>query len=83
MIAVNTDSHSTGELPLIRRGIDRARRVGLEKTTILNCLPWEKLQRLLRRQKIVERYGGQIWVDSMLGRGAEFLFKMPLHPPGR
>jgi len=33
-------------------------------------------------QKIVERYGGQIWVDSTLRRGAEFLFTIPLHPPG-
>ena len=34
-------------------------------------------------QKIVERYGGQIWVDSTLGQGAEFLFTIPLHPRGR
>jgi DNA polymerase (family 10) len=49
MIAVNTDSHGTGELPIIRCGIDQARRAGLEKTSILNCLPWEKLQRLFKR----------------------------------
>jgi len=49
LIAVNTDSHSTGELPIIRCGIDQARRAGLEKTTILNCLPWQKLQRLFAR----------------------------------
>jgi DNA polymerase (family 10) len=49
MIAVNTDSHSTGELPLIRCGIDQARRAGLEGTSILNCLPWEKLQHSFKR----------------------------------
>ena len=49
LIAVNTDSHSTGELPLIRCGIDQARRAGLEKTSVLNCLPWEKLQPLFKR----------------------------------
>jgi DNA polymerase (family 10) len=49
LTAVNTDSHSTGELGLIRCGLDQARRAGLEKTSILNCQPWEKLQRLLRR----------------------------------
>ena len=49
LIAVNTDSHSTGELPLIRCGIDQARRAGFEKTTVLNCLPWEKLQPLFKR----------------------------------
>jgi DNA polymerase (family X) len=49
LIAVNTDAHGAGELPLIRCGIDQARRAGLEKTTVLNCLPWEKLQPLFRR----------------------------------
>jgi DNA polymerase (family X) len=49
MIALNTDAHSTGELPLVRYGIDQARRAGLEKTTILNCLPRQKLQRLCVR----------------------------------
>ena len=32
-----------------RCGIDQARRAGLEKTSILNCLPWEKLQRFFSR----------------------------------
>ena len=35
MIAVTTDAHSTGELPLIRCGLDQARRAGLVK----NCSP--------------------------------------------
>lgn len=48
-IAVSTDSHSTGELAIIRCGIDQARRAGLEKITILNCLPWQKLQHLFAR----------------------------------
>jgi DNA polymerase (family 10) len=49
LIAINTDAHGTGELPLIRCGIDEARRAGLEKTAVLNCLPWENLQPLFRR----------------------------------
>ena len=49
LIAITTDAHGTGELPLIRCGIDQARRAGLEKTSVLNCLPWEKLQPLFRR----------------------------------
>jgi DNA polymerase (family 10) len=48
-IAVSTDAHSTREFGLIRCGIDQARRAGLEKTSVLNCLPWETLGRLLRR----------------------------------
>jgi DNA polymerase (family 10) len=49
MIAVSTDSHSTREFQLIRCGIDQARRAGLAKSSVLNCLPWEKLQRLFKR----------------------------------
>src|SRR4051794_19216737 len=48
-IAINTDAHSTGELSLIRCGLDQARRAGLEKSAVLNCQPWEKLRRLFRR----------------------------------
>ncbi len=49
MIAINTDSHGTGELPLIRCGIDQARRAGLAKFAVLNCQPWKKLARLFKR----------------------------------
>src|SRR5437868_6971286 len=49
LISISTDSHSTGELDLIRCGIDQARRAGLQKADVLNCRPWEKLQRLFRR----------------------------------
>lgn len=49
LIAINTDAHGKGELSLIRCGIDQARRAGLEKANVLNCLPWEKLQPLFRR----------------------------------
>ena len=48
-IAINTDAHGTGELPLVRCGIDQARRAGLEKSAVLNCLPWQKLQPLFKR----------------------------------
>jgi DNA polymerase (family X) len=48
-IAVSTDAHSTRELGAVRYGIDQARRAGLEKTNILNCLPWPILAGLFRR----------------------------------
>jgi DNA polymerase (family 10) len=48
-IAINTDAHSAGELEFITYGVDQARRAGLESRSILNCLPWAELQRLLRR----------------------------------
>jgi DNA polymerase (family 10) len=49
MIAVSTDSHSTGELDLVRCGLDQARRAGLQKADVLNSLPWKKLHRLFKR----------------------------------
>ncbi len=48
-IAVSTDAHSTRELGFVRNGIDQARRAGLEKTSILNCLPWPVLAGLFKR----------------------------------
>jgi DNA polymerase (family 10) len=48
-IAIDTDAHSTGELDLVTWGIDQARRAGLEKGSVLNCLPWDELRGLLRR----------------------------------
>jgi DNA polymerase (family 10) len=48
-VAVSTDAHSTRDYRLARYGIDQARRAGLEKSGVLNCLPWVDLQPLLRR----------------------------------
>jgi DNA polymerase (family X) len=48
-IAVSTDAHSTREFGLVQYGIDQARRAGLEKTSVLNCLPWETLSTLFKR----------------------------------
>jgi DNA polymerase (family X) len=48
-IAVSTDAHSTREFDLIRYGLDQARRAGLTKDDVLNCLPWSKLCRLMKR----------------------------------
>ena len=49
LIAINTDSHSMGELELVRRGLDQARRAGLAKSAVLNCRSWQKLHSLFRR----------------------------------
>jgi DNA polymerase (family 10) len=49
LVGVNTDAHGIGELELIRRGIDQARRAGLAKNDILNARPWQKLHALFKR----------------------------------
>ena len=48
-IAINTDAHSFHELDFMRCGVDQARRAGLRATDVLNCMPWAKLERALRR----------------------------------
>lgn len=48
-IAVTTDAHSTGEFGTIRYGIDQARRAGLDKNSVLNCLDWNTLAPLFKR----------------------------------
>jgi DNA polymerase (family X) len=49
MIAISTDAHSTREFPLIRYGIDQARRAGLESSGVLNCQPLDLLVKYFRR----------------------------------
>jgi len=48
-IAVSTDAHSIREFGTVRYGIDQARRAGLDKKSILNCLAWKDLGPLFRR----------------------------------
>ncbi|MDB6167435.1 MAG: hypothetical protein JWM88_299 [Verrucomicrobia bacterium] len=48
-IAVCTDAHHGRELDYLRCGIDVARRAGLEKQAVLNCLPLPRLLRAFRR----------------------------------
>lgn len=48
-IAINTDAHSIAEFDFLPAGIDQARRAGLTKSDVLNCLPLEKLLRALKR----------------------------------
>jgi len=49
LIAISTDAHSTREFGNVRFGIDQGRRAGLDKKSVLNCLPWKDLGPLFRR----------------------------------
>ena len=44
-----SDTHSTREFGLVRYGLDQARRAGLTKKDVLNCLAWSKFCRLMKR----------------------------------
>ena len=51
-LLISTDAHSTRELGLTYCGVDQARRAGVEKKSVLNCLPWGQLKKLLRRSQV-------------------------------
>jgi DNA polymerase (family X) len=49
LIAISTDSHSTGELATIRFGLEQARRAGLDTATVLNTRPLSEILKLFKR----------------------------------
>ena len=49
-VVVNTDSHRTRELDLMRYGVEQARRAGLEARDVLNTLPFEDFWTAIQRQ---------------------------------
>lgn len=50
-IVVNTDSHRTRELELIRYGVEQARRAGLEPRDVLNTLPYAQFAKAVERRR--------------------------------
>ena len=48
-IAITTDAHAIREFDYIQGGVDQARRAGLAKEWVLNCLSWPEFSRLVRR----------------------------------
>ena len=49
LIAISTDSHSTGELATMRFGLEQARRAGLDKAAVLNSRSLAELLKLFAR----------------------------------
>lgn len=48
-LVISSDAHGTGDLGLLRYGVDQARRGWLEASKVLNTLPVDKLLAALRR----------------------------------
>jgi len=48
MFSIGTDSHQAGQLDLMEYGVANARRGWLEKTDVINTLPYAKLRDILR-----------------------------------
>jgi DNA polymerase (family 10) len=48
-IAICTDAHHMSELDWAGRGVDQARRAGLDRSAVLNARPWRELKALLKR----------------------------------
>ncbi len=49
-VSIATDSHNTDNLLFMRFGINQARRGWLERQDVVNCLPVERLKKLLKSQ---------------------------------
>ena len=49
MLAITTDAHSIREMEFIQYGVDQARRAGITRQSVLNCLSWTEFQRAIRR----------------------------------
>ncbi len=47
-IVINTDAHSTEGMDVMEYGVDQARRAGLTKSDVANCLPYDQFWKLLR-----------------------------------
>ena len=48
-ISISTDAHSKSEFKTVRYGIEQARRAGIEKASVLNCMPLSELLKLFAR----------------------------------
>jgi DNA polymerase (family 10) len=49
MMSINPDAHSVGEIDLTHWGVEMARKGGVPKERVLNCLPLDEFARYLQR----------------------------------
>jgi DNA polymerase (family 10) len=50
-VTIDTDAHDEMALSFIRFGVFQARRAWVEKSSIINCLPWEDFDKYLKSAK--------------------------------
>lgn len=48
-IAITTDAHAIREYGYIRGGVDQARRAGIAKESVLNCLSYPEFLKAINR----------------------------------
>lgn len=50
-LTIDTDAHDERALSFMRFGVAQARRAWVERSSVVNCLPWPEFERYLRRGK--------------------------------
>jgi DNA polymerase (family 10) len=60
MMAINPDAHSTEEIDLVQWGVGMARKGGVPRTRVLNCLELPMLTRFLARRRASASHAGDI-----------------------
>jgi DNA polymerase (family 10) len=51
MMSINPDAHAISEIDLVRWGVAMARKGGVPRSRVLNCLDLPRLTRLLARRR--------------------------------
>ncbi len=51
MLSINSDAHAPSQLEVTRFGVISARRAGLSKSQVINCLPWPELADAAQRRR--------------------------------
>lgn len=55
MLSVNPDAHATGEIDLMKWGIAMARKGGISKDRILNCMDLAEITAFLKKRKFLRK----------------------------
>ena len=50
-VSINPDAHSTSEIDLTHWGVQMARKGGISKSRVLNCLPLGEFRKYLAQRK--------------------------------